>query len=125
MIGAARVHDRSELARSLEVSLGILLSVRAPARVRGRPAAERTVIDYGIVEIEAFSPTNRDDLRILGDEITEAIRAFEPRLEEPQVITATDPEDGKRVTITVSGLMRMGALLEPFEFRTPLGGTPG
>lgn len=114
-------YDRRRLARALEVSLATLLSVRAPVGARLKPAAERTVLDYGVLETESMSPADPNDLRIIAEDVTEAIRAFEPRLEQPVVRVNKDPDRGNRVGATISGRMRMGNRLEPFEFITPIG----
>ncbi len=123
--GASRVLDAAGLRASVAASLGALLSVRAPAAAAGRPAAARTVLDYGAPAVEGRSAAREADRDWIAGELREAVLAFEPRLDQPIVSVLPDAEDPGRLRVRIAGAVSLGRVLEPFEFVAPLGGGPG
>lgn len=119
-----QVYDAYELTQAVVSSLTLLLSVRAPILAVGKKAVDRTVLDYGIVETEGLSPLREEDLSFLEIEISEAVAAFEPRLENTKIEAQANPENGRLIQIHITGDLRLGLDLESFEFNSQIGSEP-
>jgi len=116
-----RFYDAGGLTQAIMGSLTQLLSVRAPILAVGKQANDRTILDYGIVETEGLSPLREDDRAFLGRELLQAVTAFEPRLENPEIKVRSVPESGQSIQLHITGQIRLGTALEPFEFVTAIG----
>ena len=99
-----------------------LLSVRAPASAAGKKAAQRTILDYGVLETEGLSPARAEDQNRFAAELLEAVIAFEPRLENPTVEVRPVPENGQVMAVRFIGQLRLGSEFAPFEFISNIGG---
>jgi type VI secretion system lysozyme-like protein len=118
--GGRRVHDALSLSDAVEAAIGDLLATRPPDGAASRPPEARSVLDYGAAPPEGFAAASEPDrLRVAAD-IRAAILAFEPRLIDPQVAVAPDPDDPGGLAVAISGVLRVGALLESFAFVAPL-----
>ncbi|UTH75147.1 type VI secretion system baseplate subunit TssE [Chromobacterium sp. IIBBL 290-4] len=73
---------RGQLQESVRAELERLLSSRRAARPY---LSEPSVIDYGVADWSALHPARAEDRQLLEREIRLAIRAYEPRLEHPDV----------------------------------------
>lgn len=118
--GLPRIYDRDGLAVALARALSDIFAVRAPASTVGVPGARRTVIDYGIAETETVMPASAPSRAELAHELTQAVLAFEPRLETPRVKVVPDAEDRGQLHVEVTGRMRLGSITEDFRFVAPL-----
>ncbi|MEM7744215.1 MAG: type VI secretion system baseplate subunit TssE [Pseudomonadota bacterium] len=116
-----RVYDRDALQAAITQSLDALISVRAPVSAMGKPAASRTVLDYGILEVEALSPARPEDRAVITREVREAVIAFEPRLAEPNVEAILDRENGQALRLGITGILTIGRQQEQFNFLSAPG----
>lgn len=78
-----------------------------------------TVIDYGIPDISDLSPQSAGDRQLMAAVMRQAIQAFETRLGQVQVAVAADPDDPRRVIVSIEGNLRSGTVVEAVSF--PVG----
>lgn len=81
-----RAFTRPEVQASVQRELRHLLNTRSPTLAAQFATRTLTVVDYGIPDFTAFAPQNSTDRARMGELITRAITAFEPRLRQ---VTAT------------------------------------
>ncbi len=126
LLGAAHdaaprtLYDAEALAGAVAASLRELLATRAGPGAARRGPAERLVVDYGVPSLEQFAPSRSDDRTRLADALRDAILAFEPRLERPEVLVVPDPAVAGRLQARVTGWLRLSRTLEAFSFSGPL-----
>ncbi len=119
--GAGRpTHDRETLRAAIAASLQDLFSVRARREAADLPAAQRTVIDYGIPELDTVRPQRAQDRTALAKALLEAIRAFEPRLIDPEIGLGDYDPQTRSLGVEIAGLIRLDKVLEPFTLVIPL-----
>ncbi|SDZ90222.1 type VI secretion system baseplate subunit TssE [Rubrimonas cliftonensis] len=122
LLGAAQdaapgaLYDAEGLAGAVSASLRALLATRAGPDAARRGPAERLVVDYGVPSLEQFAPSRPDDRARLADAMRDAILAFEPRLERPEVSVVPDPAVAGRLEARVTGWLRLSRTLEAFTF---------
>ena len=75
-----RVLTRREVLDSIRVELARLLNTRCPGTMDDLAGQERTVVNFGMPDFLALSPTTERDRQRLARLITDAVRAYEPRL---------------------------------------------
>lgn len=114
-----RVMGPAELRASLRRELARLLDTRRPVSPQdalAEPDADLTVLEYGIADFSALSPDNIWDRQMMARLIDKAIRAFEPRLKNCRV--TVDQIVGSRldVAVTITGVLRVGTIVEPVSF---------
>lgn len=82
----------------------------------GAPTADlrTTVVRYGLPDLSHLCVSNNAERHQIERIILEAVRTFEPRLEEPTVAVQLLPSGGAHVEI--GGLVRLGRSLEPLVF---------
>jgi type VI secretion system protein ImpF len=111
-----RVLARRELVESIRLDLARLLNTRSAEtgeRLRGR---ERTVVDYGLPDFLTLNPTSERDREQLTQLLVEAVRAYEPRLQNPTVIVVRDSATAGALTVTLEAALTLDALAEPVSF---------
>jgi type VI secretion system lysozyme-like protein len=97
--------------------------VSVPAhRLRER---ERTVIDYGIPDFSFLSPHSRSARDWLGREIGDAVRAFEPRLQDVQVTFEPSSDLSPSMAVSIHAQLIADGELEPISFPVILTAEPG
>jgi type VI secretion system protein ImpF len=81
---------------------------------------------YGLPDISSLSVSSIRDRKRLSLALEEAIRLFEPRIQNPRVILTTT-EEGKiqRLRFIIEGLLRVDPSPEPVSFDTVLDMTSG
>ena len=81
---------------------------------------------YGLPDISSLSVSSIRDRKRLSLALEEAIRLFEPRIQNPRVILTTT-EEGKiqRLRFIIEGLLRVDPSPEPVSFDTVLDITSG
>lgn len=84
---------------SIQVALERLLNSRCHGDIFGRwTGPERdTVLNYGLPALDDLSPTTRQGRARLADRIARAIRAFEPRLQDVDIILDDEPDTARWV----------------------------
>lgn len=109
----------SDLSASIARELARILDTRRAISVEEaldeRPE-DLTVLDYGIPDPTALTPQSILDRDDLAAAITIAIRAFEPRLHDPEVRVDPDPSQRNAVVITARGTMKIGKRMQPVSF---------
>jgi type VI secretion system protein ImpF len=111
--------DLAGLQTSVKDELNRLLATRCPLpadEVLGRP---RTILSYGLPDLEGGRDTEKLTSRRLERIVRETVEAFEPRLRGVSVAVAR-VELG-RVTVTVRGALVTESLRHPVSFGIDLG----
>lgn len=110
-----RVLTRAALRESVRREVERLLNTRCPFPDGFLPG-ERTVIDYGLADFSALSPASEPDRRLLAQELTRAIEAYEPRLQHVRVLIEPDPQNGNRGIGRIQAQLVVGRFQEPVSF---------
>jgi len=118
--------DPDELYASIERELVRVLTTRCPLSGDEALTRQRTVIDYGLPDLEdGGRATVKEDRMRLARLIRETIEAYEPRLRNVEV-EVNDPTGnsggGGRLVVSVDAKLAMEHLREPLSFSIPLGG---
>lgn len=109
---------RQSLARDVSRLFNTQVPVAATDPSSPRPAA--TVLDYGIADLVSRSLMSSEARQLLCSDLTRAMRAFEPRLTDPQVTIAGYDQVARRLTVTVSGILAVGQVGEALSFPVEL-----
>lgn len=120
-----RVLDKGALVESVIRELDRLLNTRAPLLAETPGEGERTTLDYGVVDVSAYSPAGRDDQLRLRQVLASAISAFEPRLRNVRINVEGRSGYGNGLKVTVSGRVVCGSIAEPVSFPVLIRGTNG
>lgn len=115
------LHDRAGLRLSVQAELERLLSTRLAVPPSQLTARQRSTVDYGIPDGATVSPADPDGRAVLAGQIAAAIKAFEPRLLDPQVTLAPASDRGDRLIARIDANLMVADLLEPVSFTLPLG----
>lgn len=111
-----RVLLRERLIESILSELSRLLNTRCSTTMAGLEGQERTVANYGLPDFTTLNPTSEGDRQRLARLIVDAIRAFEPRLQNPVADVRTDPANGRVLRVRVDGMLVIEHLAEPVSF---------
>ena len=110
--------SRDALIASIRRELSRILDSRLPWRDDAPPlpgAGPATVIAYGIPDLTHLCLRKPSDRAAIERLVTEAIRAFEPRLLDPQAhLVITAHQD--RAYLDITGAIRTRRALEPLSF---------
>lgn len=114
--------DADELYASIQRELVRVLTTRCPLSGDEALTRRRSVIDYGLPDLEEGGrATVKEDRMRLARIIRETIEAYEPRLKNVEVEVVT-PLDGRgRLTVSVDAHLAMEHLREPLSFSIPIG----
>jgi type VI secretion system lysozyme-like protein len=99
---AARTLDAAGLRASVRAELLRLLNTR-----RGKPDVARApeVLLYGLPDWSGQSAARAEDRAVIEREVTEAVRAFEPRLRDPRVTIEPDAGTPWRLCLRIRGTL--------------------
>ncbi len=111
-----RVLRRGAVVDSIRTELLRLLNSRCAASFDVVDGSVRTVLNYGLPDFLALNPTRERDRQRLVRAITDAIRAYEPRLRGPVVIATPHPERPGALSLTVEGTVMLDNLAEAVSF---------
>lgn len=112
-----RTLDRAGLKESVRRELEQLFNTRCPEPAHRLPIARRTVLDYGVPDLAAFSPQNHDDRVQLGEILRRAALAYEPRLVDVRVHMAPVPGLDLALSATVEASVVIDGVAEPVSFQ--------
>lgn len=114
--------DADELYRSIERELVRVLTTRCPISGDEALARERTVIDYGMPDLEnGGRVTVKEERMRLARLVRQTIEAYEPRLRGVEV-EVLSPLDGRgRLVVSIDARLAMENLREPLSFSIALG----
>jgi type VI secretion system lysozyme-like protein len=111
-----RVLARDRVVESVALEVLRLLNTRCAGTIETLEGQERTVVNYGLPDFFALSPTSDGDRQRLARLIADAVRAYEPRVRNPVVRVTADPRDGRAFRIVLDGTLVLGDLTEPVSF---------
>lgn len=115
--------DRAGLRQSVTRELGRILSTRCPITGDEALSRERTVIDYGLPDLEyggrALLPEESKRLQRL---VQKTIEAYEPRLQEihVQIKHREDVATHARLVVSLTAMLVTDDVREPLSFEAPL-----
>jgi type VI secretion system protein ImpF len=109
---------RDSIRRNLE---WLLNSRRPPIdSIEDYPFAQRSVLNYGLVDIASFSLASSTDQRRLIENIAELVRNFEPRLTNVNVFLEEQNMLKKEFRFHIEARMQMKPMPEEIAFTTVL-----
>ena len=111
-----RVLARAELLESLRRELARVLNTRCSETIAALKDRPRTVVNFGLPDFFALSPTSDRDRQRLAGLIADAVRVYEPRLQSPAVDVAVDPSRSRELVVVVHGTLFVDDLPEPVSF---------
>jgi type VI secretion system protein ImpF len=117
-----RALDRQGLRDSIRRELARLLGTRCPLRGDEALSQTRTVLDYGLPDIEdGGRALITGDQRRIGRLVQKTIEAFEPRLRNVTVRVDKRPEHGGRIYASIEAIMVTDDVGEALSFTMPIG----
>ena len=116
-----RVQELSLLLDSIQREIENLLNTRLPptrpATAAWEPISEpQTILDYGLPAFSTLSAGSPTDIALLGKIVVGKIVAFEPRLQNPMLELAADPDDPAGMLGTLRGTVRVEKGLQTVSF---------
>jgi type VI secretion system protein ImpF len=105
-----------KLAQSIEREVRVLLNTRCPLPEADIDYEYRSVVDYGLIDLNRFFTNSVEDKRRLSRHIAQTIAAYEPRLARVNVTIAAVHKEIKTLEVEVSGEMRFGQITHPLAF---------
>ena len=120
--------DREGLRRSIARELGRILSTRCPITGDEALTRKRTVIDYGLPDLELGGRhVLPEELRRLQRIVQKSIEAFEPRLQNVRVEVKRreDAAPHARLVVFLTANLVTDEVREPLSFESPLDLGPG
>lgn len=115
--------DREGLRRSIARELGRILSTRCPITGDEALTRKRTVIDYGLPDLEIGGRNVLpEELRRLQRIVKKSVEAFEPRLQniDVEINRREDAPPHARLVVTIRANLVVDEVREPLSFETPL-----
>lgn len=117
------------LPEQLEASIGRELSRLFNTRTRLMPSqygqSTGTVIDYGIPDFSALSPSRGEDLELIQAALKQAISHFEPRLSNVTVVASSIPGKGHMAQVRIGGDVVIGLKPQRVSFELKLDEAAG
>jgi type VI secretion system protein ImpF len=112
------------LRASIQKELGRLLSTRCPYPGDVALSRERTILDYGLPDLDQGGRGLVAERRArLAKLVEHTIRAFEPRLADVHVEVVDTGEGGQRVQALIEAHVLVASGREPIALTLPLGGS--
>lgn len=118
--------DHAGLRQSVTRELGRILSTRCPISGDDALSRERTVIDYGLPDLEyggrALLP---EESRRLQRLVQKTIEAYEPRLQQVhvQIKRREDAATHAKLVVALTAMLVTDDVREPLSFEAPLEAT--
>lgn len=101
------------LRQSVRAELIRLLNTR---RAKARDNRPLDVLHYGLPDWSANSAARSVDRAELERDVVEAVRAFEPRLQQPRAQVEPDPEAPWRLRLRITGSLNAGDRAWPVAY---------
>lgn len=115
--------DRAGLRQSVARELGRILGTRCPITGDEALTRQRTVIDYGLPDLEHGGRTLvPEELRRLQRLVQKTIEAYEPRLQQVHVEIKRREDVGThaRLVVALTAMIVTDEVREPLSFEAPL-----
>lgn len=124
-----RFYDLEGLKASIAREAGRILNCRRPV-ARERHDLQTlglvgTILTFGLSDHVLDNPGSIDDQKSIARDITAALQAYEPRLQNIQVETAPMERTKAGLQIFISGTIVAGKVREQFAFPLTVGGQDG
>lgn len=103
---ALALDDDDLTVRSIEQEISRLLNTRSPIAHSAHPE-RATVIHYGLPDFLHLSPQALRDTQMLAGMLSQAISAFEPRIQLSEVIVESPRESRDGLRAQIKGRVRM------------------
>ncbi len=120
-----RVHAHGDVRESVRRELFRLFNTRCAPPIAEVAGSERTVIDFGVPDFTTLNPTSERDRQQMARLLVEAVRAFEPRLQQPRVEVRVRVGTAGVLDIRLEAALLLDALLEPVSFPFAMEWTGG
>ncbi len=118
-----RSHDMAALRASILRELNRVLSTRCPVPGDVALSRERTILDYGLPDLELGGRSLiLEERRRLAKLIRHTIEAFEPRLRNVDVEPIEIEEGTGRLIVSIDATLVTENVREPISFSLPVGG---
>lgn len=117
--------DHAGLQESVRREVTWLFNVRSPTPIARFAAVELTVVDYGVPDFTAFSPQSGEDRQRLGQLLTRAVAAFEPRLKGVQATVEMVEGAPQALLVRFEAVLAVGPLVIPITFAVAIRGVGG
>jgi type VI secretion system protein ImpF len=111
-----RVLARAELLESVRRELVRVLNTRCSESIEELKGQPRTVVNFGLPDFFALSPSSDRDRQRLASLIADAVRVYEPRLRSPAVDVVFEPSRSRELVVIVHGSVLVDDLPEPVSF---------
>src|SRR5262245_5035794 len=111
-----RVLAHRDVHESIRRELFRLFNTRSAIAVDEAAGRERTVIDFGVPDFCTLNPTSARDRETIARLLVDAVRAFEPRLQQPRVAAQARPGTPGILDLRLEAALLLDALLEPVSF---------
>jgi len=118
-----RYLDLDGMAESIQREIQTLLNTRCTWGEAAIRDQERTVLDFGLVDLSHLYTDNERDKRRVARAVAQTIAAYEPRLTKVNVTVEAVRKETGRLDLLVSGGMRFGDVVEPISFPIRIDGT--
>ena len=114
----ARALDPQALRVSVRRELERLLNTRCALTPEALEGRARTTLEYGLPDFGHLQTRDTAAHRRIAEEVRRAVEAYEPRLARVTVaVEASDaPDQERRLTVRVDGMLVVGEVMEPVSF---------
>ena len=111
-----RSANKRELYESVLKELTRLLNTRRPYTEEDGQNWDRSVIDYGVPDFSAFSPSDINDQEKLASNIKETLEIYETRLRDIRIHIEEHPKKIRALKIRIEGILTFESIREPVSF---------
>jgi len=111
-----RAIDLDGLKASVEREVRTLLNTRCPFPEDEIDYADRSVVDYGLIDMSPYFTSNVEDQRRISQHVARTIAAYEPRLTRINVTVERVRREAHVLTVRIDGGVRYGDMVEPVSF---------
>jgi type VI secretion system protein ImpF len=111
-----RVYDVQALRDSVAREVERLLNTRRPVAFGTEPAAEGTVLTYGIGDHAMESAGSDRGRQMISNDMRRAIERYEPRLRKVRIEILNLDKNSATLTVRIDGELRAGSVQEQVYF---------
>lgn len=125
MAGPHRSFGRHDLIESVRRELERLFNTRCSLPAHELDERERTVLDYGLPDFSHLSPLRGEDRERLIASLKQAIRAYEPRLCDVEVVVGKFTRETQSFELRIDAVLVVDNVRESVSFRSVLPANQG
>lgn len=120
-----RYLDLDGLAESVEFEIQEVLTTRCGIGESDIDYADRSVVNYGLVDLSHLFTTNPNDRQRIARHVARTIAAYEPRLTKVNVVVEDIVKELGEVVLRVEGDLLYGDQRVPISFPVRIAGASG